>query len=768
MRRIINIFFLAVTSFYLTSCYTNEEFVGPMNEDILLDISSADSRAESTSTEAFVNHLDIFIFDGESGEAGSMVYYGRYDVNNASQITLNAKRSDFIAHRLYYVYLVANSSYAEADFAALTNFDALIDMKQEDELLHLSGLTVANAPKYFLMDALAEEGAVVLNNGNPADNTVLAATLRRAAAKVVINITAGDKVQFESYTLDQGSEGGLYYVRNLPYDAFILAEAKNDDEIMAKVRNTAKGINEYFSWNPTANNKRVSLVTYVYPNYWNNSSILDHETCVVMNLPLSYTVDGETTPHYNSWYKIPMTADKVFRRNHYYEVNITLNRPGAIAESTPVEINDIYYKVYDWTSQNISVGGEDKPEYLMVNRTEMEMHNTSIDSSTLVFASSSPVTITVKQVEVDGAMVPDIYYIDKFGAKIYVTSTITGSTDGGIQGNITVESPNPENKTVRYFTLVVTNEEGLTKEVQVRQYPLVYISNTLSSFSYRSDFLGDDAEGLGTADHYGSRSSYSRFAVNYDDGSHSYSAGGRKSSGFFVSKFVSSTTTSGTNRGLSDVDYYTASSTGDFNSPYNARMYGIKIMASSGEYILGRPKITNGITDPGADNSLIVSPSFMIASRLGTLTTSLISFSDEEVGVEEPSPYDYGAQNYWGSVYWPSGSDREGYEAAYAIYEAAYNNCYLKVYAEHCKQYVEVYDPDNNSATDNSVHLNDWRLPTAAELKIIYEFQGEEGTSADAIDYLLNAGAYFSASGPVANSKSNMDGISVRCIRDNF
>lgn len=136
--------------------------------------------------------------------------------------------------------------------------------------------------------------------------------------------------------------------------------------------------------------------------------------------------------------------------------------------------------------------------------------------------------------------------------------------------------------------------------------------------------------------------------------------------------------------------------------------------------------------------------------------------------MEEPSPYDFGAESYWGSVYWPSGSNQAGYEAALAAYEKAYNNCYLEVYAEHCKQYVEVYDPDNNSATNNSVHLNDWRLPTAAELKIIYEFQGEEGTSADAIDYLLNAGAYFSASGPVANSKSNMDGVSVRCIRDNF
>jgi hypothetical protein len=173
-------------------------------------------------------------------------------------------------------------------------------------------------------------------------------------------------------------------------------------------------------------------------------------------------------------------------------------------------------------------------------------------------------------------------------------------------------------------------------------------------------------------------------------------------------------------------------------------MYHIRITATSDEYILGRPKITDGVTDPGEDNARMVSPSFMIASRLGTLIT-------DNVGI---NPSDYGATVFWGNISWPSNSDKEGYEAAF-----------LKVYAEHAKQYVEVYtDP----VTGQTVHLSDWRLPTEAELKIIYQYQGTNSNqaNADAIDYLLNAGAYFSASGPVENPKSNMTGTSVRCIRD--
>jgi hypothetical protein len=115
----------------------------------------------------------------------------------------------------------------------------------------------------------------------------------------------------------------------------------------------------------------------------------------------------------------------------------------------------------------------------------------------------------------------------------------------------------------------------------------------------------------------------------------------------------------------------------------------------------------------------MVSPSFMIASRLGTLTTARVDADDDAT--------------------------------------------YLEVYAEHAKQYVEVYvDP----ITGETIHLNDWRLPTEAELEIIYQYQGRDGVDADAMDYLLNAGYYFSASGPVANPKNNMNGKSVRCVRD--
>ena len=706
MKRILNTLLISAVAVLAFSCQEEHGLDVAMNESIVLDISSGLTKAADTDVESFVNHLDVIIFDVDGTTPGTKVYSGRYPVNNATSVTLSAKRSSFAANQRFYVYLIANSTLPESDFAAIETYNDLVDKKQEDMNLHLSGLAVEGAPKYFLMDAVAEDadGAspVVLNNGVYTDNTVLDALLTRAAAKVVVNITASDKVEFKNFTTADGSDGGLYYLRNMPYDTYLLAEAREAEQIRtAKVRNTTKTNNAYFTWNPAADNKNVSLTTYVYPNNWADNSILEREASVVMNLPMTYTTDEGTVDHKNSWYKIPMTDEKMFRRNNYYEVNITLNRPGAVSESVPVELNDIYYSVIEWTPQDIYVGGDDKPKYLSVNRESMEMHNVAVDATTLEFASSSPVTITVK----------DIYYYDKFGQKTTTSSEITGTTEGGIAGNITVSSPIPTNNAIRYFTLVITNEEGLTREVTVTQYPLEYITNQQGWYSYRSDFYTGTYAPT-TYEYKGSR----RVAADWDSNSWDYSTSVQNN--YFFGSKVARMNDDGTSR----LYYYSWSqygstvntNAGNLTSLDNARMYHVQITASSGKYTIGIPKQdANGFTDDGEDNAELVSPSFMIASQLGA--------TQPPTSVEQAE--------------------------------------------RHCREYVEVHDPDNDPNTDNAIHYDNWRLPTEAEIKIIIDFQYVENA---AMDEVLSGSYYWSATGQVHNPGSDDDGTqsAVRCIRD--
>ena len=734
MKRILNTIIISALAALSFSCQMKEEMAVPMNENIVLDLSSGLTKADHTSTEAFVNHLDVFIFESVSGAPTIGKHYGRYMVNNASSLTLNARRSEFNQEKKYFVYLVANSVVEESEFASYTDHNTLLNKIQEDRNIHLAGLNIANAPKYFLMDAVAKDNngsyPVQLNNGNPADNTVLTAQLKRAAAKVVINIQASSKVEFMPYTIAEGSEGGLYYVRNLPYQTYILAEAKAAEDITAEVRNTSKSDSEYFIWRPETDNKNVSLTTYVYPHSWSNTSILEEETCVVMNLPLNYTDDlGNVHVYHNSWYKIPMTDDKKFERNNYYEVNITLNRPGAIAESTPVDVEDVYYAVADWTKvPEINVGGETRPDYLQLNKDHVDIYNQNSDESSLSFTSSTPIPA-------DGITLLEAYYYNYLDQRVnlqtndpYRIYSQIGATaqQNVLNGSITINSPfysstqEYHSNAIRYLKFRVQNSSGQTAEFTVSQYPTLYITNELGAYSYRSDFGGTTYEQRGNPN-------YS--AVNWSSGSWSYAQQGSINSYFFASKFVNGNANSSGNYDI-EVYYWPNSGSrrtvtdGTFNNP---RMYHVHVTATSADYIVARPRLDeDGFTESTPENTKLVSPSFMIASQLGATNI----------------PGGYGG--FGGSIReLPGGIDQA---------------------KRHCELYVEV-------GADGQVY-DDWRLPTAAEIDIIIKHQH----ASDAMAEVLSGSRYYCAynieTGQPIHTKSSEGGNSgschVRCIRDAY
>lgn len=706
----------------------------PGHDGIVLDLASSSlplSRAVAEGPEIVVDHLDVLIFDEATQ---TKVWHERVSENLASErkITLAARRSDFAADATYWVYLIANSTHTDSEFAALSDLTALRSMTQSDRLIHVTGIrNITTAPQAFLMDGVAYPAAeaaepvpqpVVLNNGVAADNTELKVVLRRAAAKILIHIAKGDAVEFLNET--SGVQTG-YYLRNLPYTTSLVAGVDAE----AELRTSNISMTDYFAWTPS----EITITAYAYAHEWANASALEQETRLVVNIPLR---SGETD-YPNSYYQIPVSRSKRLERNTCYEVSVTINAPGAIDPAEPVELTDLSYDVQPWEDTVIQVGGEgNRPIYLTLNTAEMEMNNSDTDNTTLHFASSSDVTVRVARV----------YYIDKFGQRQETTSASTIAAmgiqvtpDEGLTGNIGVYSPLPTNNTVRYIELEVTNADNVTRTVLVTQYPLECITNILGWYSYRSDFGGTTYELLKGMDVSGRTfASDNRIqdwicGCSWNTWNERWSYG-ETETGFFGSKVAGPVATSGSNAGKAHIYYYQWDESVDnqmvspwppsYESYYtysvrngndvwrtyaNPRMYHVQLTATSGEYTLGRPRITNGITDPGADNAQLVSPSFMIASQLGAVASA------------------------------------ESVEMA----------------ASHCEQYVEVYKDENG----NAVHLDDWRLPTKAELEIIMKYQH----TSDAMDEVLAGEAYWSASGLVTNDQATSFGTrAIRCIRDAY
>ncbi len=739
--------FMAVATVCLISC--SKEDVGRYeyrNDSIILQISSARAQSRAINEDVLkeieekVGTLDVFIFDNDNLVTHES--FGEAELKNG-KVYLKKRRSELTKNKRYWVYLVANSKENLDGIASLSD---LRSKTRTDENIHMTGMSVSgiDIPGTFLMDGIAYAGStepavpgsVVLYDGVQGNNTELTVSLRRAAAKIVVKIQGGEGVNFTGV---EGNRRG-YYMRNMPYETTLLSEVSMSPLLRTPDKSNA---DRFFYMDET--NNTVDIVTYAYSSTWKDQS-MTKQTSMLINIPM-YVAETTTNPDgtvefvkdsngdivfkseplSENWYRVPLSKEQNLKRNHCYLLSFKINAPGANSEFKPVDIDDIEYKVMEWGEARIELGGTgEQPIFLYLNRKELDMHNISEDKTGIRYSSSSEITITL-----DSA-----YYYDKFGNKINVPNDIKNSisakvSDGStITGTIEIYSPIPTNNTIQYAKFKVTNKEGEVEYFTIKQYPLEYIAHVRGYYSYRSDFIGTTNSGLTGITHYellngqkveiGSESSSPRYgewrcgcSISGNDWTYSTGTGG-----FFDSKVanynadgtatISSYYWSEERKYFIIGNYVVRRNTSSHSNLNNGRMYHIRITSTSDEYIIGRPRITNGVTDPGEDNAQLVSPSFMIASQLGAVTST--------------------------------------------------NNSVMP--AKHCEQYVEV-DMDGNV-------YDDWRLPTAAEVKIIMKYQN----SSPAMDKVLTGDQYWCASGVVETSTgamvSNPGASPIRCIRDSY
>lgn len=721
-------------------------------------------------TEAALSHLDVMMYKyNEDDYTYEPFYHERVDVTQYPDGTayLKRKKDDFEPYAQYKIYVVANSIHGEDIFkpegTAVISHENLMRLDQTDENIHLSGIRGGNNvyPQYFLMDGVAYMGnveprnpsTIVINSDENSDNIIIKVKLRRAAAKYIVKIYPGENVEFSQQMLAQ-SKG--YMLRNMPIRTRVVAEGKYPNNNPAYWKSSTISQSPYFEYvQENNNNYHLRVTMYCYSHRWNSEEFFDKGTSFVFMLPIIYNDNGKRTEYINNYYQLVLNKneneqdyDHIIKRNTLYELRVNLNAPGAEDFTEPEELEDIHYFTAPWTEKELNIDGGATVEYLKVNKNKLYMYNIAEDNTSIYYSSSSPVKTEI----VSGS----VYYYNKYGVKTTVDlnkQKISATADAvNKSGNIIVNSDIPTNNTILYFTIKVTNQEGMSELIEVEQYPLIYITNSLPWYSYRDDYYyrttgghsftncnrdRDNRNQPTTYNYAGDYiSSVSVKSVDTKTGTikYTYNRDTGSNYGFFTSKFRS--TQSG-NKYKNQFYYYKSSkvSTDKNCETNNLRNYHIRVMASSDQYTLGRPRIDeNGYTASDEENAKLVSPSFVIASRLG-------------------------------AVYSTSGG-----------LSNLTNEQKLIVFADHAKNYVEVDDIDDAKNANNVVVYDNWRLPTRAELEIIIELQGTENQDADAVDYLLNGAYYMSASGPVFNPK-NSDGVketdqskkndvAIRCVRD--
>lgn len=716
MKQLINIFSYASLLLIgiLASC-TSDEFGTNVGNTgyVSLNLSTGSATPASRVPEPGVDNLnenliqtaDVFVFNHSTN---ARVHYQRLESlqmqQGTGEIILSLSKST-VSTGTYDIYVIAN--YTGESLADVQSVDELKTKSTTTEFKFITGAREDS----FLMDGKLE-------NVSLAGGTSHTVNLYRAAAKIEINIQTG-KADADENTYQL--LGGLQK-RIINYATNTKLLSDGNDLSDKGLKNT-----NYITF--TGNQAQF----YTYANSWafdpESSQVdLNDETYILLNLPMKQVNSaGELIKEYTeNYYRVSLnrsTGEQLLERNHFYKINVIVNVPGSSTEVTPIQLNGTI-EIQEWHPININVGTDDA-KFLEVNKESIYLANIDANESTdnsLIFYSSSVIT----NIEVS-----NVQYTDKYGVVRSFTRNDTDYPDGATYypiinwnhdettGAVTIHSKDLIN-VPKTFTLIITNDDGLTKEVKVEQYPLEYITSTQGWYSYRNDY----------------NSSWIRKGSGKTTGS--------SDDGNFGSKVVERMNNDGTcvaykynwSGDRDEQPNYNLPSWNSSGKPYfgskqnsgstNARMYFVHITAASPEYKLGYPVLdSDGYTAEAEENKNIVSPAFMIASQLGNLN---------------PTSFNY-----------------------------------AKI---HCKEYVEVTNVEfagtSNAQPDDSKQeiYDDWRLPTEAEIKIINEFQK---TANSAVSSVLTGRWYWTATGSYQANDEEPEGSSqvststnarIRCVRD--
>lgn len=643
------------------------------------------SRATVASVEALreaeLDNLYVKIFDKE---------YQEQSVNKKFDSNLQSEKKEILGqdnwkvdlnlqeNKDYFVYSIAN---AKED---LTQVNSLADLEkkvQTDEDIW-KPYSSKNENKNFLMTA--NSGWTVSKE----PTQTIDSKLTRAAAKIVVNLkinVAGYEVVGEpTWQLLNYNTQTTLFGPNTAKSIASMSETETN-ETMAE---TADG---------------YQLVTYSYATLWDNNASAPQAKIKVK------LQKGEETP-VDYYYSIPVRdpkETKSLKRNYVYTANATVTSLGSSSDITYGDAMDLVYDVQKWTKGEETTINAGNQKYLLVSPTFMIMKNQRFDNSTIKFYGSGEC-----KVETDS-----IYYYDKNGnkKKLYSDSRqyfnasaqyADGHGELKDQGTIVIGDEN--NKTndfvplsVKYIKIKVTCE-GVEDPVYVtiKQYPLEYIQGIAGWYSTKDEFTNtywswgwvtETKEGI---DWQKDRTVHSEKKGSDDD---HFNAKVKEKGDTEIYEYYDNDVKGG----------YQATKKKSSTGKSNNRMYVVQItnISQNSSYKIGH--VTN--IDPNTKQSQedVVSPAFMLASQLGTVT----AFSDDE-GVKA---------------------------------------------SNHCDKYVEV-------RTDGKKYT-DWRLPTASEIGVITKYQYDKNQNV--IDVVLAGGSYWALNGEqvTANTANEKKGY-VRCVRD--
>ena len=637
--------------------------------------------SEQALREAALDNLYVKIFDKE---------YQEQSVNKKFDSNLQSNQKEILGqgnwkvdlnlqeNKDYFVYSIAN---AKEDLKQVNSLADLENKVQTDADIW-KPYSSDNATKNFLMTANSDWTV------SQEPTQIIDSKLTRAAAKIVVNL----KINVAGYEVV-----GTPTWQLLNYNTQTTLFGPNTAKSIASMSETET--NEAMAKTTDG----YQLVTYSYATSWvDNASAPQAKIKVMLK-------KGEEKP-VDYYYSIPIRdpkAVKSLERNYVYTANATVTSLGSSSDITYGDAMNLVYDVQKWSKGEETTINAGDQKYLLVSPTFMIMKNQRFDNSTIKFYGSGE--CKVQTVE--------IYYYDKNGKKqscsgsqYFNASAKYADGHGELKDKGTIVIGEEKSTTandfvplsVKYIKIKVTCD-GLEELVTIKQYPLEYIQGIAGWYStkdvlntYETSFWGDRYTGTTAGiDWQEDRTLHSKEKGSEDD---HFNAKVKEEGDFYIYEYYDNSVKGG----------YKAKKRQNSTGKSNNRMYVVQITNTpqNSKYKIGH--VTNIDKETKLSSEDVVSPAFMLASQLGTVT----AFTNKNDG---------------------------------------------KNASEHCDKYIEVRK-DGKKYTD-------WRLPTASEIGVITNYQYK--TNQNVIDVVLAGGSYWALNGKQveANPNNTYTGY-VRCVRD--
>lgn len=496
-------------------------------------------EGEAGLDENTVYNVDFFLFDTEGklikhvSQATASTTGPTTDTNHEG-LTGNYYHSDY--HTLlvgsdwknsggnitgvatgYTLYALANVDWEKASVQAdgINDLTALKTLTCSDEGIYLKKQSNGDK-KPFLMDGSLEFTDEVIRSFDANGVNQVTVDVKRAAAKLRVNIYKSDANQWAGYAAEIGTITG-----SLSNYASVTRASREGETLgmdargLKSVSHTNGQITSYdaFDGETSPTDYVGSVLFYTFANQWEENS--SAETWLELNIPYDNSDDGDTYTRRYNYYKIVFLPNdgKQLKRNTFYEVDIHVKNDGAPVSEEPEVIADAKWRISEWTTKDVTVVKNPTVDYLILSDYILDVRDE--DHATITFYSSNYVTVEVidlykektagkvsladiKGTEVEEFIprylgrtlsteeiaVPGVYYVNKENRRIdirndkkagnKIVSVTPYSAEGQVpsptneevliswpndqtkEGPINIYSKIPQNVTKRYITLRVT------------------------------------------------------------------------------------------------------------------------------------------------------------------------------------------------------------------------------------------------------------------------------------------------------------------------